>query len=167
MAVRFVKLDPKFTAKFPAYSEYLAERPGVTMYALLEEEDVCGIMLHEPSRIHYIHVNPALRRGGMATQLVHYAINSLPMSPTNRLYATVEQHNRAALKLFLDCGFDVVGFRHGLKTPAYLMLYSPEPRPPVEIYHGLDKEADEVMSCIVPVETIRAGFGAGTRPSYK
>lgn len=121
---QIIKVVDRYLTRLPALAEYLSERPGISAYMLVEDQLGCGIVLADAQRIYQLHVPVESQRGGYGTRLVEYCVNSL-RDKTKAYRTTIDQSNTAALALFHSVGFKVVGFTHGLQTPAYVLEYKP------------------------------------------
>lgn len=109
MARHLSNLPREYMCKFHGLQEYLSERPDINGYALIDDVMLCGVLLMEPSRIHYVLVPEECRRGGYGTELVNYAVNSLSDKGRDVL-ARVPGNDQRALSFMISCGFEIVGW---------------------------------------------------------
>lgn len=58
-------------------------------------------------------VTPEVRRRGLARRLLHRLVSDLTDAGVNRIYLEVRPSNAAAIALYRDAGFEVVGRRRG------------------------------------------------------
>jgi len=117
---RIIEIKESHLNKWSAIKEFVQLRPDVICYALLDESEVSGLVLADTNRVHFIHVNPEVRRGGVARTLLEYVTRNLS---TGKMRAVVEPDNLVAVQSFLSCGFRIIGFDVTWKDNRYLMEY--------------------------------------------
>ena len=159
MARHLSSLPREYMCKFPGLHDYLTERPEVNGYALIDDVMLCGVILLDKNRIHYVFVPEESRRGGYGTELVGYAINSI----TDKRYgvmARVEPNNQIGLSFMVSCGFDIIGWSIGPNNiKGYLLDYKREKTPSIPM--DTDRMAAAVLEMtdkLLVVETLPVNY---------
>ena len=157
MARHFVSIPRDYLSKWSAFKRYLQERPDVVGYGLVDDVNICGVMLCSLERIHYIFVPTESRRGGYARELVNYAINKV-CANVPRLSVAIGMDEQPALALFLSTGFKIVGFNYGDSGKrAYALDYLPAPirNNELQVLHdSLAIDTVDILEKLLVVETL-------------
>lgn len=97
--------------------ETLATSPGAFLLIAETPAQAAGFVLAriaaEECEVLSMGVDPSLRRTGFASSLIESALETAASSGATRMVLEVADDNRAALALYLRCGFEQVGFRRG------------------------------------------------------
>ncbi|AQT27968.1 N-acetyltransferase [Vibrio phage pVa-21] len=104
---RVIEIRNHYLAKWPKLKEFVDERPGTICLGIQVDEDIEAVMLVGGSRIHHIHVKEESRRGGFGSELVAYAVRNY--SNGEKMRCVVAPNNTAAVRMFMNCDFGVVG----------------------------------------------------------
>lgn len=154
MARHLSSLPREYMCKFPGLRDYLTERPEVNGYALIDDVMLCGVILLDKNRIHYVFVPEDSRRGGYGSELIGYAINSLSDKRAD-ISARVEPDNQVGLAFMISCGFDIVGWSLGNTSKGYLLKFNREKPPSIPM--DTDRMADAILEMadkLLVVETL-------------
>ena len=85
------------------------------LIARCDETTACGMiitrMMWEDGEILTLGVRPEFRRLGIGSRLFASAVNGMVMQGVNRVFLEVAETNTAAIRLYEEAGFEVMGRR--------------------------------------------------------
>ena len=150
---QLIELNRHYLEKWPTIAAYLVERPELTGWLLVSDQQPCSLLIGAPDRIHYIYTPEDSRRGGYATELLNLVLASAWRKP--QVFAAVAKADLATLSVFLKNDFQIIGFQHNPTTPTYLLEYV---KPPLVITHndrlGIDRDCADLINKIHVVESL-------------
>lgn len=119
---RAIEIKHSHLAKWPHLKEFIDRWPGTMCFGMLDDEDICGVILADEGRIHHIHVNEESRRGGYASLLVDYVTINMA-TEKQKMRVVVEPDNIPAVQMLISCGYRIVGFNVTWDDNRYVMEY--------------------------------------------
>ena len=111
--MRLLNVDTLCMKKYPRLSEYLSSWVGSTLYAAVDEDYICSIIVMTADRILNVYTLPDCRRGGYATSLINLAVAK------GAVIVAVPPQEKAATMLFTSCGFSMTGSQEGMIVMEY------------------------------------------------
>lgn len=150
---QLIALTAEYLSRWPIIAAYIADRPELSGWLLVEDQQPCSLVIMSPQRIHYIYTEADGRRGGYATQLLSRLLTSTHVQHPVRV--TVPKADLSALRLFLGSDFEIIGFNHGGIAPSYILEYK---KPPLITQHNdtlhIDSECADILNKIHVVEAL-------------
>lgn len=146
------KLNREYLSVWPTLATYCEERPGVSVWTLIDDGKCLGALVAEPGRVHHIYVPEEHRQGGYGEMLLS---NFTADHREGALRAAVVPDNYPAVKLFLKTGFKIVGFNQGWDCNRYVMEF----RSVRLVNMGgfispIEHDVAGLVRCICPIEVL-------------
>lgn len=150
---QLIALTAEYLSRWPTIAAYILERPELSGWLLVEDQQPCSLVIMSPQRVHYIYTVPDARRVGYATLLLAHLLHSTYVQQPLRV--TVPKTDLAALRLFISSDFEIVGFNHSNKAPSYILEYK---KPALIVQHvdtlQIDAECNDLLNKIHVVEAL-------------
>lgn len=150
---QLIALTAEYLSRWPIVAAYIADRPELSGWLLVEDQQPCSLVIMSPQRIHYVYTDADARRVGYASMLLSRLLQSTHVQ--HPLRVTVPKSDLPALRLFLSNDFEVIGFNHSNTVPSYILEYK---KPPLITQHidtlQIDSECKDILNKIHVVEAL-------------